>query len=91
MDRLGAEYCAAGHEVFLVVPGAYAQRALMPSGVVRISVPAHRIPFTGGYRAVLPRPVAALPSRWHLTPSRCPTASPCVRWASGAAGMVSPP
>ncbi len=60
VDRLGAEYCAAGHDVYLVVPGPRAERTLMPSGVVRISVPAQRIPLTGGYRAVMPRPVVAL-------------------------------
>lgn len=57
VDRLGAEYCAAGHEVFLVVPGDTAQQTELPSGVVRMSVPARRIPFTGGYRAVMPGPV----------------------------------
>jgi alpha-1,6-mannosyltransferase len=60
VDRLGAEYCAAGHDVFLVVPGPSAQRDIMPSGVVRISLPARLIPLTGGYRAVLPGPVTAL-------------------------------
>ena len=57
VDRLGAEYRAAGHDVFLVVPGPCAERTVLPSGVHRISVPAARIPCTGGYRAVLPRPV----------------------------------
>ncbi|PJK23407.1 glycosyltransferase [Mycolicibacterium goodii] len=60
VDRLGAEYRAAGHDVFLVVPGASPRRDVMPSGVVRISLPARRIPLTGGYRAVLPGPVTAL-------------------------------
>ncbi|CAN5441770.1 glycosyltransferase [soil metagenome] len=60
VDRLGAEYCAAGHEVFLVVPGPDSQCTVMDSGVVRMSVPARRIPFAGGYRAVLPRPVTML-------------------------------
>ncbi|BDX32050.1 GDP-mannose-dependent alpha-(1-6)-phosphatidylinositol dimannoside mannosyltransferase [Mycobacterium antarcticum] len=60
VDRLGAEYCAAGHEVFLVVPGRDISTQVMDSRVVRISLPARQIPFTGGYRAVLPRPVAAL-------------------------------
>src|ERR1700754_3692823 len=60
VDRLGAEYSAAGHDVFLIVPGQQPQRIEMPSGVTRISLPARRIPFTGGYRAVLPRPVRAL-------------------------------
>ena len=60
VDRLGAEYCAAGHEVFLIVPGSYADRSLLPTGVVRITLPAKLIPFTGGYRAVMPAPVRAL-------------------------------
>lgn len=63
VDRLGAEYCAAGHDVFLVVPGPVAERCTLPSGVVRISLPARLIPFTGGYRAVLPGPVTALIER----------------------------
>ena len=57
VDRLGAEYCRAGHEVYLVVPGTRPQRVRLDSGVVRIAVPARRIPCTGGYRAVLPGPV----------------------------------
>jgi alpha-1,6-mannosyltransferase len=60
VDRLGAEYCAAGHEVFLIVPGSYADRSLLSTGVVRITMPARLIPFTGGYRAVMPAPVRAL-------------------------------
>jgi alpha-1,6-mannosyltransferase len=60
VDRLGAEYCAAGHEAFLVVPGRYSDWHELPSGVVRISLPARLIPFTGGYRAVLPGPVTSL-------------------------------
>ncbi|MBV8965351.1 MAG: glycosyltransferase [Mycobacteriaceae bacterium] len=57
VDRLGAEYFAAGHDVFLIVPGQAASRTVLPSGVIRISVPARQIPFTGGYRAVPPGPV----------------------------------
>jgi alpha-1,6-mannosyltransferase len=60
VDRLGAEYSSRGHEVFLVVPGPYSKWHELPSGVVRISLPAKLIPFTGGYRAVLPGPVVAL-------------------------------
>ncbi|MBI5339349.1 MAG: glycosyltransferase [Mycolicibacterium rufum] len=60
VDRLGAEYCAAGHRVFLIVPGRRHESDTLPSGVVRISLPARLIPFTGGYRAVSPRPVTAL-------------------------------
>ncbi|SEH78035.1 alpha-1,6-mannosyltransferase [Mycolicibacterium rutilum] len=60
VDRLGAEYRARGHEVYLVVPGSRPERHELASGVVRISLPAHRIPFTDGYRAVLPGPVTTL-------------------------------
>jgi alpha-1,6-mannosyltransferase len=63
VDRLGAEYCAAGHEVYLLVPGDRAEAHRLPSGVRRISLPARLIPFTGGYRAVLPGPVTALLER----------------------------
>src|SRR5271154_1579994 len=52
VDRLGAEYCAAGHEVFLIVPGRHAEHSDLSTGVVRITVPARLIPFTGGYRGV---------------------------------------
>jgi alpha-1,6-mannosyltransferase len=60
VDRLGAEYSATGHEVFLIVPGPRAGRSRLKTGVVRISVPAMLIPFTGGYRAVMPGPVTAI-------------------------------
>ncbi len=60
VDRLGAEYRATGHEVFLVVPGRSSECHELPSGVVRISLPARLIPYTGGYRAVLPGPVTTL-------------------------------
>jgi len=60
VDRLGAEYSAAGHEVFLVVPGRHADWCELETGVTRISLPARQIPFTGGYRAVLPGPVRSL-------------------------------
>jgi alpha-1,6-mannosyltransferase len=60
VDRLGAEYCAHGHEVFLLVPGQCAERTRLRTGVVRIMLPAMLIPFTGGYRAVLPGPVKAI-------------------------------
>jgi alpha-1,6-mannosyltransferase len=60
VDRLGAEYCAAGHEVLLVVPGRHTAHTELSTGVVRITVPAKLIPFTGGYRAVLPGPVRTL-------------------------------
>src|SRR6202007_3067999 len=48
VDRLGAEYCATGHEVFLIVPGRNEERTELPTGVVRITLPAWVIPFHGG-------------------------------------------
>jgi alpha-1,6-mannosyltransferase len=60
VDRLGAEYCATGHEVFLIVPGPRAGHSRLRTGVMRITVPAKLIPFTGGYRAVMPGPVKTL-------------------------------
>jgi alpha-1,6-mannosyltransferase len=60
VDRLGAEYCASGHEVFLIVPGPHPGRSRLRTGVIRITMPARLIPFTGGYRAIMPGPVRAL-------------------------------
>lgn len=60
LDRLGAEYTAAGHEVFLIVPGPRHAQTRLGSGVTRITLASTRIPLTGGYRAMLPGPVAAL-------------------------------
>src|SRR6202171_5393316 len=63
VDRLGAGHCAAGHEVFLIVPGPHPAWGRLESGVIRISLPARKIPLTGGYRAVLPGPVTSLLER----------------------------
>ena len=60
VDRLGAEYCAAGHDVFLIVPG---QRSRLgrtrnrryPDLTARQANSIHR-----RVRAVLPRPVTSL-------------------------------
>src|SRR5277367_1445952 len=60
VDRLGAEYCALGHDVFLIVPGRHAGHTRLHTGVVRITLPARLIPFTGGYRAVMPGAVKAM-------------------------------
>jgi alpha-1,6-mannosyltransferase len=60
VDRLGAEYSAAGHEVFLLVPGHRPETVELPSGVTRMCLQAPVIPLTGGYRAVLPQPVRNL-------------------------------
>ncbi|MGH4023856.1 MAG: glycosyltransferase family 4 protein [Pseudonocardiaceae bacterium] len=54
LHHLGAGYVAHGHEVVLVVPGARRADELMPTGVRRITLPAPKIPWTGGYRAVDP-------------------------------------
>src|SRR3954468_753179 len=60
VDRLGAEYCAAGHEAFLVVPGRTSDAVELRSGGTRISLPVRLIPFTGDYRAVFPKRGRAL-------------------------------
>lgn len=60
LHHLGSGYAASGHQVTLVVPGpAHADEELSP-GVRRVTLPAPRIPGTGGYRAVDPWRVRAL-------------------------------
>jgi alpha-1,6-mannosyltransferase len=54
LHHLGAGYVAGGHEVVLVVPGPRRSDEMMPSGVRRITLPAAKIPYTGGYRVVDP-------------------------------------
>ncbi|RJQ77250.1 glycosyltransferase family 1 protein [Pseudonocardiaceae bacterium YIM PH 21723] len=54
LHHLGAGYVAAGHEVILVVPGSARNDEMMSTGVRRITLPAPRIPGTGGYRVVDP-------------------------------------
>src|SRR5688500_13745060 len=68
LHHLGAGYCAQGHEVVLVVPGTKLADEPMPNGVRRITLPALRIPGTGGYRVVDPWRVRALLTR--LRPDR---------------------
>jgi alpha-1,6-mannosyltransferase len=68
LHHLGAGYAASGHEVVLVVPGAAHADERLPGGVRRITLPAPRIPGTGGYRAVDPWRVRALLDR--LQPQR---------------------
>ncbi|MCX5045555.1 glycosyltransferase [Aldersonia sp. NBC_00410] len=58
LNHLGAGYHERGHEVVLVVPGERAGEEVLPSGVARITLPAPRLPWTGGYRAADPRRVA---------------------------------
>jgi alpha-1,6-mannosyltransferase len=68
LHHLGAGYAAAGHEVTLVVPGARHADERLPTGVRRITLPAPKIPGTGGYRVVDPLRVKGLLSR--LRPDR---------------------
>lgn len=58
LHHLGAGYVGRGHEVLLIVPGVRRTEEVLPTGVVRITLPAVAIPGTGGYRAVDPRRVA---------------------------------
>ena len=60
LRELGAGYLAAGHEPVLIIPGPQDSDEQTPQGrVITLSGP--RIPFTGGYRALLrKRRVAAL-------------------------------
>lgn len=60
LHHLGAGYVASGHEVTLVVPGTTYREERLPSGVRRFSLPAPKIPGTGGYRAVDPYRVQVL-------------------------------
>ncbi|MBH0776114.1 glycosyltransferase [Nocardia bovistercoris] len=58
LHHLGEGYAAAGHEVVLIVPGPRRDEQVLPTGAVRITLPALAIPWTGGYRAADPRRVA---------------------------------
>lgn len=58
LHHLGEGYAAAGHEVVLIVPGPRRSEEVLPTGAVRITLPAVAIPWTGGYRAADPRRVA---------------------------------
>ncbi|MFD2418441.1 glycosyltransferase [Amycolatopsis pigmentata] len=68
LHHLGAGYVAGGHRVTLVVPGSRYAEELLPTGVRRFSLPAPKIPGTGGYRAVDPYRVRTLLRR--LEPDR---------------------
>jgi len=60
LHHLGAGYAAVGHEVVLVVPGPRWGDEMMPNGVRRVTLPAVKVPYTGGYRAVDPGRVRAV-------------------------------
>jgi alpha-1,6-mannosyltransferase len=58
LRELGAGYLAAGHEPVLIIPGERDSDAQTPQGrVITLSGP--RLPFTGGYRALLRKQRAA--------------------------------
>jgi alpha-1,6-mannosyltransferase len=60
LRELGAGYLAAGHEPVLIIPGERDSDEQTSQGRV-ITLPGPRLPFTGGYRAMLrKRRVAAL-------------------------------
>lgn len=52
MHALGEGYLERGHEVLLVVPGAVDADEVTPHGR-RVTIHSPRVPFTGGYRAIL--------------------------------------
>jgi alpha-1,6-mannosyltransferase len=54
LRELGAGYLAAGHESVLVMPGPKPGRRYSEQGLV-VTVPGHRVPATGGYRAITER------------------------------------
>lgn len=68
LHHLGAGYALGGNEVVLVVPGVAHADERLPGGTRRITLPAPRIPGTGGYRAVDPWRVRTLLD--HLRPDR---------------------
>ncbi|WP_435068910.1 glycosyltransferase [Amycolatopsis thermoflava] len=68
LHHLGAGYVTSGHRVTLVVPEPRHAEEQLPTGVRRITLPAPKIPGTGGYRAVDPYRVRALLSA--LRPDR---------------------
>ncbi|MDQ2706189.1 MAG: glycosyltransferase family 1 protein [Actinomycetota bacterium] len=54
LHHLGGGYVQRGHQVTLVVPGPRHTDELLVTGVRRITVPAPRLPATGGYRVIDP-------------------------------------
>jgi alpha-1,6-mannosyltransferase len=54
LRELGAGYLAAGHDPVLIVPGPEPGRRYDEQGLV-VTVPGHRIPALGGYRAITER------------------------------------
>jgi alpha-1,6-mannosyltransferase len=58
LHHLGAGYAERGNEVILIVPGSKRSEEVLPSGALRITLPALSIPGTGGYRLADPVRVA---------------------------------
>jgi alpha-1,6-mannosyltransferase len=63
LHHLGAGYVARGHEVTLIVPGGRGADERLATGVRRVTLPAPRVPATGGYRMVDPWRVSRLLDR----------------------------
>ena len=63
LHHLGAGYVARGHRVTLIVPGGRGADERLATGVRRVTLPAPRLPGTGGYRAVDPWRVTRLLDR----------------------------
>ncbi|WP_028926172.1 glycosyltransferase [Pseudonocardia acaciae] len=63
LHHLGAGYAARGHTVTLIVPGGRHTDERLATGIRRITLPAPKLPGTGGYRAVDPWRVRRLLDR----------------------------
>ena len=85
LHHLGDGYVARGHTVCLVVPGPRRETVLLPGGVQRITLPAPRVPGTGGYRLLDPHRVERLLAELdpdHLEVSDRLTLRGLGRWAA---------
>ncbi|GAA5155552.1 glycosyltransferase family 1 protein [Pseudonocardia eucalypti] len=60
LHHLGAGYVDRGHRVTLVVPGGRHTDERLATGIRRVTLPAPKLPGTGGYRAVDPWRVCRL-------------------------------
>lgn len=63
LHHLGAGYVGRGHQVTLIVPGGRRADERLATGGRRITLPAPKLPGTGGYRAVDPWRVRRLLDR----------------------------
>jgi alpha-1,6-mannosyltransferase len=95
LHHLGAGYVARGHSVLLVVPGPRAATERLPGGVLRVTLPAPRLPGCGGYRVLDPYRVQRLLARAcpdHVEVSDRLTLRSLGRWAArhgASSAMIS--